>query len=178
MELFANLLYNNYIFYYYTPRRLLMIFYRDIQYSQISVIKNLWEKNRVYHENLSKYFGDNYSNIIFEDRIKHFSNFDSNHIKITIAENSENQIIGYCISTIDGIAAETHSLHVAEDARGLGIGKNLMNRHIEWMKNNSCTNITLTVAYENSNTISFYNSLGFKENTIEMGLITNGSKND
>lgn len=178
MVLLANLLYNNYIFTIIRLRRLLMICYRDIQYSQISVIKDIWDKNRKYHENLSKYFGDIYANIIFEDRIKHLSNYDSSHIKITIAENSDKQILGYCISTIDGITSETQSLHVVEDVRGLGIGKYLMSSHIEWMKNNRCTNITLKVAFENSNTINFYNSLGYKENTIEMGLITNEANYD
>jgi len=38
------------------------------------------------------------------------------------------------------------------------------------MKNNGCTNITITVAFENENTIEFYRTLGFKENTIEMRL--------
>jgi ribosomal protein S18 acetylase RimI-like enzyme len=171
MELLAKILYNINIYIIICFGRMVMIFYRDIQYSQISVVKDLWEKNRIYHEKLSKYFGDTYTNLIFEDRIKHFSNFDCNHMKITIAEDSEKLILGYCISTIDGIAAETHSLHVAEEARGLGIGKNLMNNHIEWMKNNNCTNIIIKVEYENSNTINFYNGLGFKENIIEMRLI-------
>ncbi len=148
-----------------------MFYYRDIPFSEISVIKDLWEKNRMYHENLSKYFGTMYSNLVFKDRIKPFELFDRKHIKITVAENSsDKEIIGYCISTFEGCEGETHSLHVCDNARGLGIGKSLMNSHIEWMKNNGCTNITITVAFENENTIEFYRTLGFKENTIEMRL--------
>ncbi len=148
-----------------------MFHYRDIPFSDVSTIKCLWEKNREYHERLSKNFGGMYSNLIFEERINNFGAFDKDHIKITIAENSQDkEILGYCISTFNGVEGETHSLHVYDGVRGCGIGKSLMSSHIEWMKNNGCTNITITVAFENKNTIQFYRSLGFKENTIEMQL--------
>jgi len=148
-----------------------MISYRDVPYSQISVIKDLWDRNRKYHEDLSKHFGSIYSNLVFEDRMKPFGQFDKEHIKITIAENShDKKIIGYCISTYEGSEGETQTLHVAEEARGTGIGKNLMNSHLKWMKDSGCTAVNITVAFENSNTIEFYRSLGFRENTIEMRL--------
>lgn len=148
-----------------------MISYRDIPYSQISVIKDLWEKNRKYHENLSKHSGSIYSNIVFEDRMKPFGRFDKEHIKITVAENSsDRKILGYCISTYEGSEGETQSLHVAEEARGTGIGKNLINSHLKWMKDSGCKAVNITVSFENSNTIEFYRSLGFRENTIEMRL--------
>lgn len=148
-----------------------MLTYRDIPFSQISEVKELWEKNRKYHENTSKYFGDIYSNIVFEDRIKSFGLFENEHIKITIAEKlSDNEILGYCISIIEGNEGQTQSLHVAEKSRGLGIGKGLMKHHIDWMKNKGCKDIIITVAFENTSTIEFYNKLGFKENTVEMRL--------
>lgn len=148
-----------------------MFYLRDILYSEILIIKNLWEKNRCYHEKLSKNFGDMYSNLVFEDRMKAFKIFDKDHIKITIAENLSNkEILGYCISTFVDVKGETHSLHVCEDSRSLGIGKSLMKNHIQWMKDNGCINITIIVSFENENTIEFYKTLGFKENTIQMQL--------
>lgn len=148
-----------------------MICYKDIPFNQVSVIKDLWERNRKYHENMSEYFGELYSNIDFKDRINYFSNFDKNHIKITLTEESENgKLLGYCISTFEGIEGHTQTLHVLEDARGTGIGKNLMKRHIEWLKDNGCEIITITVSYENNSTIEFYKTLGFRPNTLEMRL--------
>ena len=145
--------------------------YRDIPYSQISIIKELWERNRKYHENLSDSFGFLYSDLMFEDRMIPFSLFDNVNIKITVSENTENnEILGYCISTIKGNEGETQSLHVSNDVRRLGIGRHLMNIHIEWMRSKGCKNIIITVAFENKNTIDFYRCLGFKENTIEMRL--------
>lgn len=148
-----------------------MFCYRDIPFSQILIIKDLWEMNRKYHENLSESFGNLYSGLIFEERINSFSNFDKDHIKITLAENSDNgKLLGYCISTFKGIEGQPQTLHVLEDIRGTGIGRNLMNRHVEWLKNNGCEIITITVSYENNNTIEFYETLGFKPNTLEMRL--------
>ncbi|HBD65019.1 MAG TPA: hypothetical protein DC038_11370 [Clostridiales bacterium] len=147
-----------------------MIYYRDIPLSQISDIKSLWERNRKYHEHLSESFGHLYTGLVFEDRMKPFRMFGEEFIKITLAENGEGEMLGYCISTIEGGEGETQSLHVAEEARDQGIGKKLMNSHIEWLKNNGCTNILVTVSFENINTVNFYKSLGFKENTMEMRL--------
>lgn len=147
-----------------------MIGLRDIPYCEVSIIKGLWEKNREYHENISEYFGDLYKDLVFEERINPFSAFDEEHIKITVAEDSDNKIVGYSISTFEGNEGCIHSLHVAEKVRGSGIGKKLMNNHISWLQKNGCKNISITVAVENLNTIEFYKNLGFKGNTMEMRL--------
>lgn len=148
-----------------------MFVIRDITFNQISVIKELWEKNRKYHENISEHFGRIYSNLVFEERIGSFKFFDSEHIKISIAEDlCDGKILGYCISTFKETQGETHTLHVDVNERNKGIGKRLMKSHIKWMQNNGCTSITITVAVENISTIEFYKALGFKANTLEMRL--------
>lgn len=149
-----------------------MVCYRDIPFSEVSIIKEVWERNRKFHQEISKYFKHLYSDIVFEDRINVFSSFDKNHIKITLAEDVDNsKLLGYCISTFEGAQGEPHTLHVIEEARGNGIGKELMRRHIEWLRINSCESITITVSHENNNTIEFYQSMGFRPNTIEMRMI-------
>lgn len=148
-----------------------MIVYKDIKFNEISIIKDLWERNRKYHENISEHFGELYSNLIFEERINSFNIFDENHIKITIAENTENKtLLGYCISTFEEKIGEPQTLHVLDEARGKGIGKKLMQEHLGWLKNNGCEDITITVSHENYNTIEFYKTLGFMPNTLEMRL--------
>jgi len=32
-----------------------MLIIKDIPYSMVSIIKDLWEKNRIYHEDISEY---------------------------------------------------------------------------------------------------------------------------
>lgn len=139
----------------------------DIKYNEISIIKELWEKNRQYHEDTSEYFGQLYHSINFEDRIKIFAGFNEDTLKITVAkENGE--YVGYCISTIVEGSGELESIHVSASKRGKGIGKELAIKHINWMKKNNCKVITVTVSQENKNTVHFYKSLGFYPNTLYM----------
>ncbi|WP_129596207.1 GNAT family N-acetyltransferase [Anaerophilus nitritogenes] len=74
------------------------------------------------------------------------------------------------MSTFEGNHGQPQTLHVIEEARGRGIGKELMNRSIEWLKSNECEVIILTVSCENKYAIEFYQAMGFRPNTMEMRL--------
>jgi ribosomal protein S18 acetylase RimI-like enzyme len=139
----------------------------DISYEHIEVIKNLWEKNRKYHEDNSEYFKESYRLVNFEDRMKAFSRFNKDTMKITVAKEND-EYIGYCISTISNGKGEVDSLHVDKANRGNGIGKNLVTIHLEWMKEKNCKVIGVTVSQENEATIGFYKNLGFYPNTLYM----------
>jgi len=139
----------------------------DISYDHIEVIKNLWEKNRKYHEDTSEYFKESYRLVNFEDRMKAFSSFNKDTMKITVAKEKD-EYIGYCISTISDGKGEVDSLHVDKANRGNGVGKNLVTIHLEWMKEKNCKAIGVTVSQENETTIGFYKNLGFYPNTLYM----------
>jgi ribosomal protein S18 acetylase RimI-like enzyme len=139
----------------------------DIPFDKVEVVKNLWEKNRQYHEDSSEYFSEVYSSICFDERIKGFRAFNKDTLKITVAKDS-GEYIGYCISTIVKGKGELESLHVDESKRGIGIGKKLVVAHLEWMKENNCKVIGVTVSQENESTINFYKKLGFYPNTLYM----------
>ncbi|MBB6216694.1 ribosomal protein S18 acetylase RimI-like enzyme [Anaerosolibacter carboniphilus] len=139
----------------------------DIFYDDIRVIKELWEKNRQYHENTSEYFKELYRSIRFDQRIKAFGVFNRTTMKITVAKSND-EFIGYCISTITDGKGELESLHVDETHRGKGIGKRLVDKHLEWMKEKNCKVIGVTVSQENKSTIEFYKELGFYPNTLYM----------
>lgn len=141
----------------------------DISYDEIEVIKSLWEKNRQYHEDSSEYFKESYRFISFDQRIKDFSVFNKETMKITVAKSND-EYIGYCISTIIEGKGEIESLHVDETNRGNGIGQKLMIKHIEWLKEKNCKVIGVTVSQENESTIWFYKKLGFYPNTLYMQL--------
>lgn len=139
----------------------------DISYNEVEIIRDLWEKNRQYHENSSEYFKDSYRHISFEQRIKAFSVFNNETLKITVAR-SNGEYIGYCISTIIDGKGEIESLHVDAANRGNGIGKKLVMKHMEWMNEKNCKVIGVTVSQENEPTILFYKKLGFYPNTLYM----------
>lgn len=146
-----------------------MIVIKDISYDEIEVIRALWEKNRLYHENISEYFKEIYSNIDFEKKIGAFSKLNKNMIKITIAEDND-KCIGYCISTIDDEKGELQTFHIDKDSRGNGVGKEIGLRHINWMKEMKCSQIGVNVSPENINTIEFYKKIGFLPNSLYMQL--------
>ena len=141
----------------------------DISYDEIELIKNLWEKNRQYHEDTSEYFGELYRFTNFDERIKAFSKFDNETMKITVIK-SNGKYAGYCISTIINGKGELDSLHIDESYRGKGMGKKLVTKHIDWMKEKNCKVIGVTVSQENESTIKFYKKLGLYPNTLYMQL--------
>lgn len=139
----------------------------DISYENIEVIKNLWERNRQYHEEVSEYFSELYSFICFDEKIKNFREFSEDMLKITVAKDND-EYIGYCISTIDKGKGELQALHIDESRRRTGIGKELVALHLGWMKDNNCKIIGVTVSQENESAINFYKKLGFYPNTLYM----------
>jgi len=141
----------------------------DISLEQIEVIKELWEKNRLYHENNSAFFKESYRDLIFEQRMEGFKGYSSEDLKITVAREDEGPI-GYCISTIEAGKGELASLHVEEAKRGTGIGKALAECHLAWMREKDCHAIGVTVSPENETTIGFYRKLGFFPNALYMQI--------
>lgn len=146
-----------------------MIEYYDIPFDNIGVIKNLWEKNRQYHESTSEYFKELYHSIKFDEKVKTFASLSKDMMKITVAKN-DNEYIGYCISTVRDGKGEVESLHIDAKSRRKGIGQELMDKHIEWLRKKDCHIIGVTVSQENESTISFYKKLGFYPNTMYMQL--------
>lgn len=139
----------------------------DIAYEQIGILKELWEKNRQFHENTSEYFKAEYHDISFSERIKGFNKIDKENLKITVVK-SNNEYVAYCISLIDGDKGELQSLHVDEENRENGIGREIVAKHLEWMNEKQCKVIGVTVSQENVVAIKFYKQLGFYPNTLYM----------
>lgn len=139
----------------------------DISYDKVEIIRELWEKNRQYHERTSEFFKESYRFLCFEDRIKAFSTLNKDEIKITVAKIND-QYVGYCLSTAVKGKGELESMHVDETMRGKGIGTELAIRHLQWMREKNCDVIGVTVSQENKSTIAFYSKLGFYPNTLYM----------
>lgn len=147
-----------------------MTSYRDIGFDDIQTIKEVWERNRKYHFEKSVHFKSKYRDKSFEARMDEFRNEAKDGLKITCATNESGNVVGYCISVLKDGAGEIESLHVNESERGKGIGKELMKAHVEWMKARGCSRIGVTVMSSNDSAISFYESLGFRKDTLYMQI--------
>lgn len=146
-----------------------MITLATIQTNEIDLIRNLWERNRLHHIAISEHFSDEYVNIRFEDRVKPFLDLPETKLKITVAYCGD-ELCGYCISTALNGSGELVSLHVLESMRGHGIGRQLTDNHLLWLKEMGCLDIAVQVAVENASAIGFYRSMGFCSNYVTMQL--------
>jgi len=133
----------------------------EIKKDNINLIKNLWEKNRIFHQNSNLNFDERMNNIFNSKNIKYY--------KISAIINKSN-IVGYCLSIIQGSSGELCTLFIDEQHRNNGLGHLLVDKHLDWLKDNKCESIFVNVLVENENTISFYETLGFKQNIINMEI--------
>jgi len=139
----------------------------DIPKSRLPDIKHLWEKLNQIHLLDSVYFKDHYQTFTFEMRIESFIKIDDENIKISTIVNDD-EIYGYCVSAISNAKGEIESLYVSDEIRKSGYGKILVQSHIDWMKQNNCGKIAVTVSYGHDSAMGFYHKMGFYERLIEM----------
>ena len=86
----------------------------EIKKDNINLIKNLWEKNRIFHQNKTSNFSYQYSNLNFDERMNNiFNSKNIKYYKISAIIN-KNNIVGYCLSIIQGSSGELCTLFVDE----------------------------------------------------------------
>lgn len=94
---------------------------------------------------------------------------------LLVAEDDSN-LIGCCFGEIrnneDWSANEFHGyiglMFTEEKYRSKGVGKLLIDKVLEWLKDKGIKDIRLKVYDKNTKAIDFYKSLGFKNHIVEM----------
>jgi ribosomal protein S18 acetylase RimI-like enzyme len=140
------------------------IIYLKVDEQEIDIIRPLWEKLRDYHHELSLYFAERYLEFTFGERKEELLKKSRNgSLKIYIAKDNDTKwLIGYCISSIsDELEGEIDSIYVEEDYRSLGIGKELIERALQWMDANKVKIKRIVVAVGNEDLLSFYTQYDF-----------------
>ena len=90
------------------------LWYYWVKKDNINLIKDLWEKNRIFHQNKTNNFSYQYSNLNFDERMNNiFNSKNIKYYKISAIIN-KNNIIGYCLSIIQGSLGELCTLFVDE----------------------------------------------------------------
>lgn len=83
-------------------------------------------------------------------------------IWLVLAEDG-GEAVGYCLSTIgEDRIGWVDSFYVRPDRRHEGIGRELLNRSMEWLRSQDARAIRLTVTPGNESVIPFYRSQGFE----------------
>lgn len=89
--------------------------------------------------------------------------------QIYVVEEKE-RIIGACMAGYDGHRGWLYSVAVATDQRRRGIGKSLIQKTMESLKDIGCIKVNLQIRASNHEVRAFYESLGFVvEERISMG---------
>ncbi len=82
-------------------------------------------------------------------------------LRIDIATHS-GQELGFCISSVIDGAGEVESLFVEECSRGRRVGEALMQRSVEWMKENGARTMAVFTVYGNDKVLEFYAKQRFR----------------
>ncbi len=140
-----------------------MIRYHETDETDLDYVIDLWEKLKHNHKLKSRYFFQDYENIGFEDRKEQLLKKSENGIlRVDLAMDSVNeQVIGYCISSISNEIGEIDSLYVEEKFHSKGIDDNLIKRALTWMDAKDVENRKVQLYAGNDDTIQFYSHYGF-----------------
>lgn len=145
-----------------------MFRYKDITADRIDDVKELWNKNKFFHQKYSDCFSADYIGLNFEDRIIALLK-KSKLTKITVAETMEEKIIAYCMSIVGKTnSGEIATLYVDEEYRRRGIGHHLLKRHFRWFQENDIDDVCVEVLYNNVSAINLYEDIGFRKDIIRM----------
>lgn len=127
----------------------------------LSRTEPMWEKLKSHHVDKSVFFAENMSSASFNDKINKIClAADEVYVNIAVANNVD---VGYCITVIDSINnGEIKSLYVDSCVRRFGIGSDLMNCALNWLRHKQVGEIILSVAVGNEEVNSFYERFGFQ----------------
>ena len=122
---------------------------------------------RAHHASVSEHFSDQLVSRPFEDRRRDLVS-KAVKMKVDVACVGERDV-GYCISTVDKEnRGELDSLFIAPDYRRMGLGRQLAESAVVWLKAEGAHPIFLTVLVGNEEAVRFYETLGFFSRAIVM----------
>lgn len=103
---------------------------------------------------------------------------DSNNSTIFVAENKNNEVVGYLFAIGGNAKRNKHSAYIvigiSENYRGQGIGTKLFNELEQWATQHGIHRLELTVVTRNQAGLSLYKKMGFEvEGTKRHSLFIN-----
>ncbi|MFX1536605.1 MAG: GNAT family N-acetyltransferase [Promethearchaeota archaeon] len=128
----------------------------------------LWFAQRTYHQQ----WDELYASVpkAKHDWVKQFLTWlpQKNHC-VLVAEDEYGQIMGYVHGSYHSwplspfeYYGSLNTIAVAEEARGCGIGKKLVNKLLKWFKERKIQHISIHVDYRNRIALNLYRSVGFR----------------
>ncbi|MBN1798545.1 MAG: GNAT family N-acetyltransferase [Spirochaetales bacterium] len=132
----------------------------EIDVKDLHLVKPLWEELNSMHMKKSIYFSNDFNNFSFEQRKQKLIN-KSKLLILVCKKKDNNEIVGYCISSINDSEGEVDSIFIKSSFRKNHLGSELMNKTMEWFDHENVGNIEILVAHGNEEVLPFYEKFGF-----------------
>ena len=142
--------------------------YLELGPESIVLIKPLWEQLNEHHLVRSPDFRQHYEQMTFESRKADLLKKERLCVILALSDRAT---IGYCVCTIMGDTGEIDSIFVEDAHRRSGIGEQLMNRALAWLKAGGAKKKIVAVAAGNETAIPFYESFGFLPRMTVLQLV-------
>jgi len=142
---------------------------------ELDMIRPLWEKLNQMHLELSPYFKSRFKAMSWDERKLKLLKKSQDILFEYIIDNKNERIVGYCISTIekdDNYTGEIDSIYIDEEYRKSGLGKQLVDSAIQWLKSNNIETQKLLVGVGNEQVLGFYKQFDFYPLHIVLQRIT------
>ncbi|WP_147820052.1 GNAT family N-acetyltransferase [Salidesulfovibrio onnuriiensis] len=145
--------------------------YRRIGAECIDEIQGLWEQLNGLHADVSSHFGERFKGYSFAQRKKSLlEDARDGELCIFVAHDpAEGRDVGYCVSSFRGRKqSEIESLFLERSHRGRRIGEALMERSMDWLKEQGARDVIICVVSGNEDVMNFYRRHGFDPYCIIM----------
>jgi len=141
--------------------------YSYIQGNQghMDLIRPLWDKLNAWHYDLADSFSQRFRNVNWNKCKREMIDGSTIMLVDYVLDQSNNKIIAFCISRVykgDPTTGEIDSLYVEEGHRQAGIGKQLMDRSIEWLDQQGAKKKRVLVVAGNEVLIDYYSQFDFQ----------------
>ncbi|NLT98016.1 MAG: GNAT family N-acetyltransferase [Christensenellaceae bacterium] len=134
---------------------------KTLKVSELGRIEPLWNSLRLMHLALSSHFKEYFAQQTFERRCRKFRSLPEEYVHIAAAEDESGALVGYCICSVRDETGELDSIYVEPEYRGRGVGRNLAESGLAWLKQKGCRYIDVRGAEGNEAALPFYEKLGF-----------------
>lgn len=129
-------------------------------------VRDMWSKLTRDAARHSTHFRDYFHEKSWDERRSELMNKASRgHFNIDVATFGGREL-GFCISTVMDGAGEVESLFVEECSRGRRVGELLLQRSVEWMRDNGARTMAVFTVYGNDDVLGFYARQGFRPISI------------
>lgn len=133
---------------------------KEIKLEEYHMLKDILREQQLFHYNLNGPYKERF----LEINEKNFQEYMSRkHKSITLAAFIEDRIIGFTSANISKYdEGFIEDLFVIDQFRNNSIGTTLINKLLNWLKENDAQTIDVHVSKGNEEVLNFYNKFGFK----------------